>query len=386
MAIQLFRPRFRSDEVLDEIRQCLDAGWTGLGFKTIELETAWKEYTGLPHAHCLNSATAGLHLAISVLKSQNGWSNGDEIITTPLTFVSSNHAILYENMKPVFADVDQFLCLDPASVEACITPRTKAVIFVGLGGNTGQFQAIADLCKHKGLKLILDAAHMAGTLLDDRQPAELADVTTYSFQAVKNMPTGDLGMICFPDESSDALVRRLSWLGISKDTYSRASNRTDEKASYKWYYNVDEVGYKYHGNSVMAAIGLVSLKYLDEDNAIRRNICTHYDEAFSRAENIRSIPTAENCRSARHLYQIVVENRDQLMQKLNEHEIYPGVHYRDNLYYPMYANSDGQCPVSRYYSERILSLPLHTFLTENDIDAVVSAVKEFGELAGNAPH
>jgi dTDP-4-amino-4,6-dideoxygalactose transaminase len=140
--IQLFVPTFRVDECLDQVRECLEKGWTGLGFKTNEFETAWKAYTGLPHAHFLNSATSGLHLAVRLLKERHGWQDGDEVISTPLTFVSSNHAILYERLKPVFADVDEFLCLDPQSIAARITPRTRAVIFVGLGGNTGQLPAV----------------------------------------------------------------------------------------------------------------------------------------------------------------------------------------------------------------------------------------------------
>src|SRR5450759_1215421 len=126
--IQLFLPTFRIEETLAEIRECLEKGWTGLGFKTVEFEEAWKAYAGLPHAHFLSSATAGLHMAVLLLKEQGSWQNEDEIITTPLTFVSTNHAILYSNLKPVFADIDEYLCLDPASIEERITPRTKAVM------------------------------------------------------------------------------------------------------------------------------------------------------------------------------------------------------------------------------------------------------------------
>src|SRR5947209_6955427 len=166
--IQLFVPTFHVDETLEAIRECLEKGWTGLGFKTGQFEQAWKDYTGLPHAHFLNSATSGLHLAIAQLNAHEGWADDDEIITTPLTFVSTNHAILYEHLKPVFADVDQYLCLDPDSIAAHITPKTRAVMFVGMGGNPGSYDAIRQLCNEHGLKLILDAAHMSGTRLHDR--------------------------------------------------------------------------------------------------------------------------------------------------------------------------------------------------------------------------
>ena len=117
MSMQLFVPTFRVDECLTEIRECLEKGWTGLGFKTVQLEEEWKKYTKLPHAHFLNSATAGLHLAVKILKDAEGWQDGDEVISTPLTFVSTNHAIAYENLHVAFADVDEYLCLDPDDVE-----------------------------------------------------------------------------------------------------------------------------------------------------------------------------------------------------------------------------------------------------------------------------
>ena len=117
MSTQLFVPNFRVEECLSQIRECLEKGWTGLGFKTVEFEKAWREYTGLSNAHFISSNTVGLHLALHLFKTKHGWSDQDEVITTPLTFVSTNHAILYVNMKPVFADVDDSLCIDPEDFE-----------------------------------------------------------------------------------------------------------------------------------------------------------------------------------------------------------------------------------------------------------------------------
>jgi len=262
MPIQLFVPTFRIDECLAAIRECLEKGWTGLGFKTVEFEKEWNAYTGLKHSHYLNSNTVGLQLAIEVLGRRLGWKPDDEIITTPLTFVSTNHAILHNRMRPVFADVDASLCLDPESVRSRVTPRTRAVIFVGMGGNTGAYAEVLRLCRERGIAMILDAAHMAGTRVNGRHVGGDADVSVFSFQAVKNLPTADSGMICFADEADDETVRKLTWLGINKDTYAR----TASQGAYKWMYDVEYVGYKFHGNSIMAAIALVQLKYLDLDN------------------------------------------------------------------------------------------------------------------------
>jgi dTDP-4-amino-4,6-dideoxygalactose transaminase len=368
--IHLFVPMFRVEECLDEVRECLEKGWTGLGFKTTVFEEGWKAYTGLPHAHVLGSATAGLHLAVRLLKERYQWRDGDEIISTPLTFVSSNHAILYERLRPVFADVDEFLCLDPALVAARITPRTRAVSFVGLGGNSGRLPEIARICRDHGLKLILDAAHMTGTKLNGRHVGGEGDVSVFSFHAVKNLPTADGGMICFPDADSDAAVRRWTWLGIDKDTFVR----TNSDSSYKWYYDVQHVGFKYHGNSIMAGIGLVSLKYVEQDNAYRRQLAAWYDEGLAGIAGVERVPTAPGCEPSRHLYQVLVDRRDEVMVALNAAQIYPGVHYRDNSLYSMYADQPA-CPRARRASERVISLPLHLRLDRADITRVCETLR-----------
>ncbi|HZT57753.1 MAG TPA: DegT/DnrJ/EryC1/StrS family aminotransferase [Pyrinomonadaceae bacterium] len=375
-SVHLFVPTFRVDETLEAIRECLEKGWTGLGYKTVEFEEAWKEYTGLPHAHFLNSATAGLHLALRLLKERDGWREGDEVITTPLTFVSTNHAILYERLRPVFADVDEYLCLDPLSVAERVTPRTRAVMFVGVGGNTGRLAEVARLCRERGLRLILDASHMAGTRLGGRHVGPESDASVFSFQAVKNLPTADSGMVCFADAALDEEVRRWTWLGINKDTYSR----TIGQGSYKWLYDVEHEGFKYHGNSIMAAMALVALKYLDEDNAYRRRIAAWYDEMLG--GDVRRVPVAPGCESSRHLYQVIVENRDEVIVGLNERQVYPGVHYRDNTLYRMYSYAEGTCPRSAHASASVLSLPMHLRMTREDARHVADSLREAVSVAG----
>jgi dTDP-4-amino-4,6-dideoxygalactose transaminase len=369
--IQLFVPTFRIDETLEAIRECLEKGWTGLGFKTTQFEQAWKDYTSLPYAHFLNSATSGLHLAIAQLKAAHGWQDGDEIITTPLTFVSTNHAILYENLTPVFADVDDYLCLDPKSVESRINSRTRAVIFVGMGGNPGNYDTLRKLCNERGLALILDAAHMTGTRLHGKHIGHDADAAVFSFQAVKNLPTADAGMICWPTAELDAAARKWTWMGINKDTYAR----TASGGTYSWYYDVENVGYKYHGNSIMAAIGLVSIRYVDEDNAFRRQVCAWYDELLADEPRIERVPMAPDCEPSRHLYQVLVDNRDDVVGALNRAQIYPGVHYRDNTLYNMYRSAHGTCPNAALASDRLISLPLHLRLTRADVERVSHELK-----------
>jgi dTDP-4-amino-4,6-dideoxygalactose transaminase len=375
--IQLFVPKYNVDECLESIRECLEIGWTGLGFKTIDLENRWKEYTSLNNAHFLNSATAGLHLATEILKEENGWMDEDEIITTPTTFVSSNHAILYSNLKPIFADIDDYGCISPESVIQKITSKTRAIMFVGLGGSTGQYEEIVKICREHDLKLILDAAHMAGTYLNGRIPGNESDVVIYSFQAVKNMPTFDSGMICFKEKKYDDIARKKAWLGIDKDTFSRAEN----SGTYKWKYDVPYVGYKYNGNSIAASVGLVQLKCLDKDNDYRRSLCDVYDKILCDVPRIDRVRIPKNCKSSRHLYQVLVEDRDEVLVKLNSYGIYPGVHYADNTNYHPYSYAQNTCPKAKKYSEQVISLPLHLNLTVDDVEYVAKQLIQIIDAA-----
>jgi len=373
MAYQLFVPKFDVEECLNEIRECLEKGWTGIGYKTESFEKAWMEYTSLKNALFLNSATAGLYLALEILKTKYNWDDDDEVLTTGLTFVSTNHAIVINGLRPVFVDVDKTLCLSPTDLVNKISDKTKAVIFVGIGGNTGKLNEIEEICYNHNLRLIIDAAHMAGSKFYEKTPGLSADAIVYSFQAVKNLPTADSGMICFKENELDKLARKLVWLGIDKDTYSRNSD-----GNYKWLYEVDNIGYKYHGNSIMASIALVQLRRLEVDNEHRRQLSKIYDQIFMNYSNkIGLIDYYDNCLSSRHLYQILVENRDQMIEYLNQFEIYPGVHYRNNMEYSIYKQHSTNCPNTEEYTRKLVSLPLHLHLSGDDVKYIASKVVDF---------
>jgi len=390
--IQVFKPFYRTSEILPLIEECCQNSWTGIGGKMTSFETAWKEYSGSQTCHLLNSATAGLHLAIMQLKmkynwdGQDDWEVKDEIISTPLTFVSSNHAILYNGLKVVFADIDESGCLDPESVLEKITRKTKAVLFVGLGGNIGQLSKIRNICKEYNLKLIYDAAHSSGTkwatsgskwgiALNNVGCCNDVDVSIFSGQAVKNAPFGgDSGWICWNGEDAEEMdkqTRQLAWLGIDKST----DQRTQQEGSYKWHYNVNKVGYKYHGNAIMGCFGLVSLKYLEHDNAYRRYLSDLYKHHLKYL-NLKIVQHSEDCISSRHLFQILVDKRDEIMLALNQYGIFCGVHYRSNINYPMYDYAKGTCPKSDYYSDHNISLPMHMHLTPEDVKYICDSLKK----------
>ncbi len=381
MSIQLFCATYDIEACLEQIKQCLEVGWTGMGFKTIEFENAWKNYTGLKYAYFTNSATAALNLAVGTLKYKYGWDEKSEIITTPLTFVSTNHAILAAGLKPVFADVDDTFCLDPLDIKAKISPRTKAVMFVGLGGNAGRYNDVVRICEEYGLKLILDAAHMAGTRLDGKIPGTEADAVIYSFQAVKNLPTGDAGMVCMADEECDSLARKNGWLGINKDTYLRSM---EANGGYGWKYDVEYVGNKYNGNSIMASIALAQLPHLDDDNEYRNKLSSLYIEGLANIKDYVYLPKIyDNCISSRHLFQILVPNRDGLIEYLNKKDIYPGVHYIPNTEYSMYKYAKNTCKHADYIGEHVLSLPMHMRITAADVIYVGECIKEYIKNTSN---
>ena len=379
--IALMHPLFDVDACMAEIKECLESGWTGPGFKTTQFENEWKEYTGFKNAYFVNSCTASLNLTFDIFKEQYGWKDDDEVITTPLTFVSSNHAILLAGLKPVFADIDGTFCLDPQDVERKITKKTKAVLFVGICGNPGHYDEILDICRRYNLKLVVDAAHMAGTKRDGVFPCLEADSVNFSFQIFKTLPTADSGMLCLKDSTLEQIAKIKAWSGINTNAFSDYA-LADHK-TYKWHYDVPYVGNCYNGNSIMAAIGIAQLHCLDRNNMIRRRICDSYDRAFSAyPDKIKLTELADSVESARCYYQIVVEDRDGLAKYLNEQGINSGVHYIINTNYRMYSYAKGLCKNAEYISEHILTLPLYLKMTEDETDWVIAHVIKYvtGEI------
>ena len=391
MSLQVLQPQYNNLLTLWEIYKCLRKNWTGMGYKTIEFEKAWIEYSKVKNAHFVNSCTSALHLALSTFKMTDNWQEGDEIITTPLTFVSTNHAILYENLEPRFADVDDTLCLDPDAVKKRITKRTKAIMYVGIGGNSGNYFDIKQLCYDHGLKFIVDGAHMSGTWLKEMNgdgsgyatihAGSDADASCFSFQAVKNLPTADSGMLCFKEAHYDKLARKLSWMGIDKDTYSRSKG-----GNYLWKYDVPHIGFKYNGNSIMAAMGLVALKKLEKDNSYRRSLAAVYQKQLKNVPGIQLVEIPWECeKNSRHLFQIrlikgnkfpFTQLRDKLINKLYSKDIYPGVHYITNTDYSMYEYGKRYTKNATKISNELISLPLHLNMTRREVHKVTEVVKE----------
>ena len=229
--IPVFRPSMGEDEV-NAVSSVIRSGWIGLGPKTKEFEDNFSKYIGSRYAVAVNSATSALHLAMLVM----GVKRDDEVITTPMTFVSTNHAILYCDATPVFCDIESdTLNIDASKIEALITTKTKAIVVVHFGGYPVDMDSINSIATQNNLKVIEDCAHGCGGEYKNRKLGSIGDIGTFSFHAVKNLATGDGGMLTTDDPTIYSKLMKLRWLGINKDTWSREENDTKQ---YSWYYDV----------------------------------------------------------------------------------------------------------------------------------------------------
>jgi perosamine synthetase len=367
--IQLFKPLV-SEEAINAVGEVLRSGWIGLGPKTAEFETAFCRYIGCKYAVAVNSASSGLHLAMLA----SGIKEGDEVLTVSLTFVSTNHAILYCGADPVFVDIDPTtLMMDLHRAERLVSARTKAIVVVHYGGNPCDLDALYRFAAKHNLRVIEDAAHACGAKFGDRHIGAFDGITSFSFHAVKNLPLGDGGMLTTNDEAIYKMLIKLRWMGIDRSTFDRT------KGGYHWDYDVTELGYKYHMNDINAAIGIEHLKNLDEWNARRREIVRRYRANLASLVlrgSIRFVD-ADVERSSNHLCVIRSNSRNELVDKLKERGISLGVHYRPNHLYPMYHNARhaGLTETVMAYEE-IASLPLHLQLTNEQVDSVSQAITE----------
>lgn len=368
MQVSLFRPQIR-EEAIAAVGEVLRSGWIGLGPKTAEFEQKFAEYVGAPYCVGLNSCTSALHLALKILDLPAG----SEVITTPVTFVSTNHTILYEGLKPVFADIEPLTGnLDVRSVEEHITPDTGAIVIMHYGGYPCDLDAFYALGRKYEVPVIEDCAHACGAEYKGMKIGSCGDIHAFSFHAVKNLPMGDGGALTVCSEEYDQRLRRLRWMGIDKDTFVRSE--AISKKAYHWDYNVCEVGFKYHMTDIEAAIGLVQLGYLEQDNSRRREIAEIYSSELKGVAGLQLFEYDPDRTSSRHLCCVLAEDRDGLVDKLRENGVGVGVHYRRNDIYSMYEKQD--LPHAERFTQRVMSLPLHLCLTDEEVGYVCRLIRE----------
>jgi len=364
--IKLFNPSLGEEEI-EALREVFENGWIGLGPKTEEFERKFADYIGTKYAVGVNSATAALDLSLKLLNI----NHSDQVIVPTITFVSTAHVVAYNLATPIFVDVDENLSMDIEDLKRKITPKTKAIMVVHYSGRPADMDKIKEVAGN--IPIVEDAAHAVGSKYKGSKCGSLGNLGCFSFHAVKNLTMGDGGAITTNNKEFYERAKRLRWLGIDKGTW----DRTDDNKSYWWEYDVTEIGLKCHMNDISAAIGLVQLKKIDYLNSFRRQVASIYDAELKDIEQIKTpIKDTEDYKSSWHIYCIKCKDRNDLSYYLKQKGIATGVHHKPVHLYKCYNNIPS-LPESEKQFKNILSLPMHTRLTMEDVNKIVSEIKSF---------
>jgi dTDP-4-amino-4,6-dideoxygalactose transaminase len=369
-------PTIEDDEI-NEVVDSLRSGWITTGPKVKRFEEAFKAYVGSPFAVPLSSATAGLHLVMLAL----GLAPGDEVITTPMTFAATVNMIVRAGATPVLADIDpDTLNIDVEKIRGKITERTRGIIPVHFAGQPCDMDGIFALAKKFDIRVVEDAAHAVGTEYKGKRIGSLDGVSVFSFHPIKNITTGEGGMVCTRDEALAEEISLLKFHGMSKEAWKRYESSGSPN------YDILLPGFKYNMMDIQAALGIHQLAKLDYFISRRTEIARFYNAAFSEVDEIRTpAPVPYDHRHAWHLYTPLVRvemlaiDRDRFMEELKREKIGTGLHFKAVHHHPYYKKSlvipPGELANADYASDRILSLPLFPAMTMDDASDVVEAVK-----------
>ena len=375
--LPLSTPTIGTDEI-EEVTDSLKSGWITTGPKVIEFEKKIKEYTGAKYCLALNSGTAGLHSALLAL----GIKEGDEVITTPMTFAATVNVIEHVGAKPVFVDINPgTMNIREEEIESKITKRTKAVIPVHFAGQPCDMDIILSVSKKKGIAVIEDAAHAIGTVYKGKKIGTLkSDAAVFSFHPLKNITTGEGGIVAFSGKSIGEKISLLRFHGITSSAWARYSK--GGKAEYNLYLP----GFKYNMLDIQAALGIHQIEKLDEFIEKRTKLAGIYTRELKNCEAV-TCPEAVNydCRHAWHLYIIKLNpktlkiSRKQFFEELKKLNIGTGIHFpaihTQSYYKKKYVYKKNDYPETAKTAERILSLPLFPLMKESDAIYVCDAIK-----------
>jgi UDP-4-amino-4-deoxy-L-arabinose-oxoglutarate aminotransferase len=375
--LPLSRPAIGNEEI-EAVAASLRSGWITSGPKVAELEGRFCELTGAPHAVAVASATAGLHLVFKAL----GIAPGDEVVTPSMTFASTINQIALAGASPVFVDSDYgTLLASPEEIAAKITPRTRAVIPVHFAGAPADLDSIREAADRIGAAVIEDAAHAVGTTYRGKAIGVPGDIAIFSFHPIKNITTGEGGMVTCHDEALAGKLRLLRFHGIERDAWRRYGKGGTP------HYDILEPGYKYNLTDIQAAIGVVQMRKIGEMNAKRASLAARYLAGLAGVPGIelpRSPPYPHEHSWHLFIVKVIGCDRDAFLGRLAEYNIGAGIHFPPChlLHYvrQRYGTKEGDLPACECAGSRIVSLPLFPGMSEADVDYVCGAVREI--LAG----
>lgn len=366
------------EEEIAEVTDSLRSGWITTGPKVKRFEEAFKQYVDCRFAIPLSSATAGLHLAFLGLKLQPG----DEVITTPMTFAATVAMIVQAGGRPVLADIEPgTLNISVNEIERRITPRTRAIVPVHFAGQPCDLEPILALAERHNLRVIEDAAHAVGTEYHGKRIGSFPTVSVFSFHPIKNITTGEGGMVCTADEEFAEELSLMKFHGMNREAWKRY------EASGTPNYDIVLPGFKYNMMDLQAALGIHQLQKLDRFIEQRQALAEQYNAALAAVPEVlipQAVPYPH--RHAWHLYtpliktELLTIDRDRFMAELKQRNIGSGLHFKAVHHHPWYRDyfklEPGSLPVADYASDRILSLPLCPAMTTADVDDVVAAMRD----------
>jgi dTDP-4-amino-4,6-dideoxygalactose transaminase len=375
-----FLPFHRSDvgeEEVSEVVNVLRSGWLTTGPKVKEFEREFAAMVGAEHAVAVNSCTAALHLALEAA----GVREGDEVLVPTMTFAATAEVVTYFKARPVLIDCTQdTLNLDTDRVEAAITNKTRAIIPVHFAGHPCDLNPILAIAREHKLQVIEDAAHAVPARYHGKMIGGISDATCFSFYATKNITTGEGGMVTTNNAESAARMRMMSLHGLSRDAWNRYS------AQGSWYYEILSPGFKYNLTDIAAALGLAQLKKCERFWKGRERYAAMYQEGFQDLPEVLCPQASSQVQHAWHLYVIQLDldhlliGRDEFIRQLQQAGVGCSVHFIPLHLHPYHRDAGGyrpeDFPVSSRVFQRIISLPLYSKMTEDEIHRVINTVRD----------
>ena len=381
MSVDLpFHKSWLEKEEHREVEDTLNSGWLTTGPKVQKFEEAFKEYIGCKHAVALNSCTAGLNLALAL----QSFNEGDEVITTPMTFPATANAVLLQKLMPVFVDIEPgTLTIDPRKIEAQITPRTRAIIPVHFAGHPCDMTPIQELADKHKLVIIEDAAHALESEYKGQKIGNMGNATAFSFYANKNITTGEGGMLVTNDDALAETIRVMRLQGISRDAWKRFG-----KSGFA-HWEQTLVGHKCNMTDLNASLGLHQIKKIERFMTLRKKYVSMYDNAFADVPEVETLAVREYATSAHHIYIIALHlerltvDRDGFLDAIQSASIGVAVHYIALHLQPFYVKNfytkPQDFPIASSYSGRVISLPLYPKMSSADVEKVIGTVKSLAK-------
>ncbi|MGA2406151.1 MAG: DegT/DnrJ/EryC1/StrS family aminotransferase [Bacteroidales bacterium] len=370
MKLNIAKP-YINDKICNDVLSVLKSGNIVQGPKVKQLEEEFSKFSQVKYCAAVNSGTAALHAALYAI----GIGPGDEVITTPFTFVATANSILMVGARPVFADVDErTFNIDPEDIERKITSKTKAIIPVHLFGQPAEMDKISDLAKHYNLKIVEDACQAHGAEFNNKRVGGLGDIAAFSLYATKNMMAGEGGLVT----------------SNNKESIERVKSYRHHGQSLNEGYNYISFGYNYRMTDINAVIAINQLEKLEEFNIIRNRNALLYMKALKDINGIAIPFKSENCSHVYHQYTIKIDenqfghSRNDLINELNRNDIFPGIFYPRPLHlfptFETFGYKENDFPISERLSRLVLSLPVHPGISENDVQKVIDVISQFSKL------